>query len=91
MRSSNRIRPETVERLRAEYEDRIRQLHKEVPHEEGGPRLFSADFEELARGALETERQTVIQLRNEEKLDNQAFRRIQRDIDLAEARLQRPG
>ncbi|HEV2390967.1 MAG TPA: Na+/H+ antiporter [Verrucomicrobiae bacterium] len=88
MRSSNRIRPETVERLRAEYEDRIRQLHNEVPHEEGGPRLFSADFEELARGALETERQTVIQLRNEEKLDNKAFRRIQRDIDLAEARLQ---
>jgi Na+/H+ antiporter len=91
MRSSNHIRPETVERLRTEYADRIRQLRNEPSQEEGGTRLFSRDFEELAREALETERQTVIQLRNEEQLDNQAFRRIQRDIDLAEARLQAPG
>jgi CPA1 family monovalent cation:H+ antiporter len=91
MKSSNRIRPETVERLRAEYDDRIRQLRNESLDEESGPRLYSPDFEELAREALQTERDTVIQLRNEEQLDNNAFRRIQRDIDLAEARLQRPG
>jgi len=91
MRSGSHIRPENVERLRTEYTDRIRQLRNEPSHEEGGPRLFSADFEELAREALRTERETVIQLRNEEQLDNQAFRRIQRDIDLAEARLQRPS
>ena len=87
MRSSTRIRPETVERLRTEYADRIRQLHNEPTPGEGEARLFSPDFEELAREALETERQTVIQLRNEEQLDNQAFTRIQHDIDLAEARL----
>jgi len=91
MRSASHIRPETVERLRTEYADRIRQLSNEPSQEEGGPRLFSKDFEELAREALQTERETVIQLRNEEQLDNQAFRRIQRDIDLAEARLQQPG
>ncbi len=91
MRSSSHLRPEIVEHLRTEYADRIRQLRNEPLQEESGTRLFSADFEELAREALETERQTVIQLRNEEQLDNQAFRRIQRDIDLAEARLQRPG
>ena len=87
MSSSSRIRPETVERLRTEYLDRIRQLRNDPSPDEGRTRLFSPDFEELAREALETERQTVIQLRNEEQLDNQAFRRIQRDIDLAEARL----
>jgi NhaP-type Na+/H+ or K+/H+ antiporter len=91
MRSSSHIRPETVEHLRTEYADRIRQLRNESTYEEGGPRLFSPDFEELAREVLQTERETVVQLRNEEQLDNQAFRRIQRDIDLAEARLQRPG
>jgi CPA1 family monovalent cation:H+ antiporter len=91
MRSASHIRPEIVEHLRAEYGDRIRQLRNEPSHDEQSvTRLFSRDFEELAREALETERQTVIQLRNEEQLDNQAFRRIQRDIDLAEARLQRP-
>jgi CPA1 family monovalent cation:H+ antiporter len=91
LRSSSHIRPETVERLQSEYADRIRELRNDAPHEESGMRLFSADFEKLAREALQSERATVIQLRNEEQLDNQAFRRIQRDIDLAEARLQRPS
>jgi CPA1 family monovalent cation:H+ antiporter len=91
LRSSSHIRPETVDHLRTEYADRIRQLRNEASQGEGGTRLFSPDFEELAREALQTERETVIQLRNEEQLDDQALRRIQRDIDLAEARLQRPG
>jgi Na+/H+ antiporter len=92
LRSSRHVKREIVEHLQAEYADRIRQLRNEPSDEEGsGTRLFSKDFEELAHQALQTERQTVNQLRNEEQLDNQAFRRIQRDIDLAEARLQRPS
>jgi len=91
MRSASHIRPEIVEHLRTEYAERIRQLRNEPSAEAGETRLFSRDFEELARQALHTERETVIQLRNEEQLDNQAFRRIQRDIDLAEARLQKPS
>ena len=86
--SSKQAKPKTVERLRAEYEDRIRQLRSEVPDDESVSRLFSADFEELAREMLQTERDTVIELRNEEAINDQALRRIQRDIDLAEARLQ---
>src|SRR5881392_2783930 len=88
--SSRRARHETVERLRTEYVDRIQQLRREVPHE-SVKRLFSEDFEELAREALQTERDTVLGLRNEEAINDQALRRIQRDIDLAEARLQRPA
>jgi CPA1 family monovalent cation:H+ antiporter len=91
MRTSSHIRPEIVNHLRTEYADRIRQLRQEPSKEESEPTLFSPDFEELAREALRTERQTVIQLRNDEQLDNQAFRRIQRDIDLAEARLRQPA
>src|SRR5947207_1467286 len=87
---SKRARPKTVERLRSEYEDRIRQLRCETPDEESVSRLFSEDFEDLAREILQTERDTVIQLRNEEAINDQALRRIQRDIDLAEARLHRP-
>jgi monovalent cation/hydrogen antiporter len=83
--SSKHARPNTVERLRAEYEDRIRQLSGEAPPEQN--RLYSEDFEELARDLLQTERDIVITLRNEEAINDQALRRIQRDIDLAEARL----
>jgi CPA1 family monovalent cation:H+ antiporter len=86
--SSSQARPESVERLRAEYADRIRQLSKDTSHEDSVRRLFSRDFEELARVALETERDTVIALRNEETINDEVLRRIQRDIDLAEARLQ---
>ncbi len=88
--SSKRVRPKILERLRSEYDDRIRQLRGEAADEESVSRLFPKDFEELAREVLQTERNTVIQLRNEEAINDQALRRIQRDIDLAEARLQRP-
>ncbi|MCU1291287.1 MAG: Na+/H+ antiporter, partial [Bryobacterales bacterium] len=88
---SNRARPETVERLRSEYSDRIRQLRSEGPHEEGVGRLFSSDFEELARELLQAERDTVLTMRNDEEINDQTLRKIQRDIDLAEARLQRPA
>jgi Na+/H+ antiporter len=87
--SSSQARPENVERLRSEYADRIRQLSKDTSHEEGVRRLYSKDFEQLAREALETERDTVIGLRNEDTINDEVLRRIQHDIDLAEARLQR--
>jgi monovalent cation/hydrogen antiporter len=90
LESSDRARPQTIERLRSEYEDRIRQLRIEDPDGQSVSRLFSPDFEELAREMLQTERDTVISLRNEEAINDQAMRRIQRDIDLAEARLHRP-
>jgi monovalent cation/hydrogen antiporter len=89
--SSNRARAQTVERLRSEYEDRVRQLRIETPDEERVSRLYSRDFEELSRELLQTERDTIIGLRNEEAINDQALRRIQRDIDLAEARLHRPA
>ena len=87
--SSNEARPESVERLRSEYADRIRELSKETAHGESIRRLYSRDFEQLAREALETERDTVIGLRNEEAINDEVLRRIQYDIDLAEARLHR--
>jgi CPA1 family monovalent cation:H+ antiporter len=88
--SSGGARPGSVERLRSEYADRIRQLSKES-HEESVRHLYSRDFEELAREALEIERETVIALRNEESINDEVLRLIQHDIDLAEARLQRHG
>ena len=89
--SSKRVTPKVVERLRSEYEDRVRQLQIEEPDGGSVSRLYSRDFEELARDVLQTERDTVIALRNEEAINDQALRRIQRDIDLAEARLRRPS
>jgi CPA1 family monovalent cation:H+ antiporter len=87
IQTSSRARPNAVQRLRAEYLDRIEQLRQGAPAGDGASYLFLPDFEALAREALETERETVIRLRNEEEINDHALRRIQRDIDLAEARL----
>lgn len=89
IQGSHQAKAETIERLRAEYLDRISQLRSEGPQQL--TRLYSADFEELACELLHAERETIISLRNEEAIGDQVLRRIQRDIDLAEARLRRPA
>ncbi len=86
--TSNRARADSVERLRSEYADRIRQLSKQGSHADLH-RLYSRDFEQLACEALDAERETVIGLRNERAISDEVLRHIQHDIDLAEARLHR--
>ena len=79
---------DALQRLRIEYEDRIRQLEAVAPESDGTPRrLFSSEYERLSHEALQRERRTILQLRNQGVISDEVLRRIQRDIDLAEARL----
>jgi CPA1 family monovalent cation:H+ antiporter len=55
-----------------------------------GRGLFSSDYVKLALETLLEERKTILDLRNQEVINDEILRRIQRDIDLAEARLVRP-
>jgi Na+/H+ antiporter len=80
-----------VERLTAEYEDRILQLQTNNEDETTVDALFSHDFEQVTLEALEVERRTILALRNRRVINDQTLRRIQRDIDLAETRLKREG
>jgi Na+/H+ antiporter len=90
--NSEGTNPETVNRLRVEYEDRIRQLEACWDEEEGRRRhLFSSDYENLLFDTLQVERRTLIALRNEGIINDHVLRRIQRDVDLAEARIGHPG
>lgn len=85
---AEKLDPQTVARLRVEYEDRIRQLEVSEPDQTETHRpLFSSDYDRLAHETLRTERRMIIQLRNERVINDEVLRRIQRDIDLAEARL----
>jgi CPA1 family monovalent cation:H+ antiporter len=80
---------DALQRLRVEYEDHILQLEGADPESFGTPlRRFSSEYERLSHEALQTERSTIIQLRNREIINDEVLRRIQRDIDLAEIRLQ---
>ena len=44
-------------------------------------------FQRLQKKALNVERETIVRLRNKRVINDEALRRIQRDLDLAEARL----
>ena len=87
LESDGHFAADLLQRLRVEYDDRLRQLEACEPAVEGPQRLLSADYEELQREALRVERQTILKLRNERRINDHALRRIQRDLDLAEAQL----
>jgi monovalent cation/hydrogen antiporter len=81
---------DALQRLRIEYEDHIRQMEGAEPESAGTPlRRFSSEYERLSHAALLQERQTILELRNQSVISDEVLRRIQRDIDLAEARLGR--
>lgn len=79
---------DAISRLRGEYAERIQQLEQcaENPEECRGE-VATPQYQRLQRRALDTERNTIILLRNQRVINDAALRRIQRDLDLAEARL----
>jgi monovalent cation/hydrogen antiporter len=88
LRASGEFSSDTVDRLRAEYDERVEQLQlcAENPDDCRGE-IATPQYQRLQREALRVERQTIIRLRNERVINDDALRRIQRDLDLAEARL----
>jgi len=83
------IPTEILARLRAGYDDRLRQLDAcgDCSPEKGGAHPAVPLYQRLEQEALTVERRTIIQLRDEYVINDEVLRRIQRDLDLAEARL----
>jgi monovalent cation/hydrogen antiporter len=79
---------DAVDRLHAEYDERVQQLETcaEDPENCSGE-IATPQYQRLQQEALKVERQTIIRLRNQRVINDDALRRIQRDLDLAEARL----
>ena len=79
---------EVLARVRAEYCDRIAQLN-DWCEESGNPggAVATPAYQRLQHGALQVERETIIALRDSQQINDEALRRIQRDLDPAEARL----
>ena len=79
---------DTVNRVRAEYDERLEQLDlcAESPDECRGE-VATPQYQRLQQKGLDAERETIIRLRNQQVINDEALRRIQRDLDLAEARL----
>jgi CPA1 family monovalent cation:H+ antiporter len=75
------------DRLRVEYEDRIRQLESYEPGSDGHWTTFSAEYENLSLETLSVERDVILDLRNKSVINDEVLRRIQHDLDLAESRI----
>jgi CPA1 family monovalent cation:H+ antiporter len=87
-RAKSNFSPDAVDRLRAEYDERIEQLeHCADNPDECRGEIATPQYQRLQHKALRVERKTIIRLRNERVINDDALRRIQRDLDLAEARL----
>jgi CPA1 family monovalent cation:H+ antiporter len=78
-----------IARLRDEYRDRLAQLEycSELEAQPDPAKLPASHFNQLVREALRVERRTLIALRNQHQINDETLRVIQRDIDLAEARM----
>lgn len=88
IKQNDPAKADALERLRIEYEDHIRQVEGAAKASAGTPlRRFSSEYERLSHEALQQERRTILELRNASVINDEVLRRIQRDIDLAEARL----
>jgi CPA1 family monovalent cation:H+ antiporter len=78
-----------IVRLRDEYRDRLAQLEycSELTTEPDPAKLPASHFNHLVRKALQVERQKLVELRNQHHINDETLRIVQRDIDLAEARI----
>jgi monovalent cation/hydrogen antiporter len=85
----NQFPADLLERLRAEYNDRIRQLEVCGDGEcaDGTNGRMAPSYQRLQQDALDVERRTIIRLRDEFVINDEVLRRIQADLDHAEARL----
>jgi len=89
LREEEGVREETADRMRALYEFRIRRFKARFDDEDDGAiEEGSRAYQRLRRKVLEAERAEVVRLRNVGTIDEQTMHRIERDLDLEDARLE---
>jgi monovalent cation/hydrogen antiporter len=82
------VRQETAERLRGLYNFRRSRFQARFDTEDDGAiEQQSTDFQRLRRELLEAERAAVVGLRRDGRISDQVMRRVERDLDLDDSRL----
>ena len=83
------VREDTAERVRGLYNYRRSRFGSRFDGgDEDGLEERSAAYQRLIRELLHTQRKTLIELRNEGKIGDEAMHRIEHDLDLEESRLE---
>lgn len=82
------VRDDTAERLRGLYRFRQSRFAARFDDEDDGEiEQRSKDYQRLRRELLDAERQAVVELRRQGRIDDQIMNLVQRDLDLEDARL----
>ncbi len=82
------VREDTAERLRGLYGFRRERFRSRVDSEaDGSVEDRSANYQRLRRELLDAERRAVLELRRAGRIDDEVMRRVVRDLDLEDARL----
>jgi monovalent cation/hydrogen antiporter len=82
--------PESVERLRALYEFRRRRFKVQagkVPDEDGIEER-SLQYQRLMHQIFDAQRETLVELRDGGEVSSEVVRRLERELDLEESRLE---
>jgi CPA1 family monovalent cation:H+ antiporter len=83
------VRDESADRMRRAYEFRIRRFESRLDEEDDGEiEEGSQAYQRLRRKVLEAERAEIVRARNRGDITDDIMRRIERDIDLEDARLE---
>ncbi len=82
------VRDDTLERVRGMFNFRRQRFRSRFdPESDGDLESRSLDYQRLLRELLVAERRAVFDLRREQRIDDVVMRRVIRDLDLEEARL----
>jgi hypothetical protein len=84
------VREETLDRMRGLYDYRRQrfQARFDGSDDHGRYEERSADYQRFRRELLEAERATVVDLRRKGVIDDETMRRVERDLDLEDSRLE---
>ena len=84
----NWVLPDTAERVRGGYRFRIGRFEaRGDPDGDGKIEKRSLKYQRLRRELIEAERRAVVEMRNVGEIGDEVMRRIERDLDLEESRL----
>ena len=83
------VSPELIERLRSKYEHQATHLKAQYGGtDDGSSPEHLAPHQRVRLELIEAERRAVIELRNRGEISDDTLRRIERDLDLEELRLE---
>jgi Na+/H+ antiporter len=77
---------ELIDTLRSQYSHRASHIERDLPQSEAEQELI--EHRQIRRAVIDAEREAVLRMREDGAISDEAFRRVERDLDLEELRME---